>query len=159
MLQCRSWSMTVEWCSSPLEETKAQVQRRCIPDIEKESHLYLYPSFFQRGGTLFNDYGSTSTLEHLSLIDTLHLKGGLPCLLLFYGGWLFPLMGFCPSHSSLLYILDVWCNGGGLDYSIHPCILVFHLSFWGRVFPMSFSPFIHFMRDYISFCTWVPNMA
>ena len=122
--------------------------------------MYLCHCFFQRGGTLYNGHGSTSTLEHFSLIDTLPLGGGLPCLpLLFYGGNFFLLWGFVLLLIFYcIYLMYVIMEG--LDYSIHPYIVcVFHLSFWGRVFPMRFSLFLHFMRDFISLCTWVPNMA
>ena len=62
--------------------------------------------------------------------------GGLPCL-------------SSSSHFSPFYILDVCYNGGVLiTPSIHTSC-VFHISFWGRVFPLRFSLFLHFMRDCI----------
>ena len=86
---------------------------RFFPHTREASHMYPCHCFFQRGGTSFSGHGSTFTLEHFSLIDTLHLGGTTlsPSSSLFWGG-LFPLMGFFPSPIPLLYILDVCHNGG-----------------------------------------------
>ena len=116
--------------------------------IRKASHLYFCHCFFQRGGTLFSCHVSISTLE----------RGGQPCLLLFHGVYFFLLWVFI-LLILLFCIYLMYVIMGGLDYSIHPCILSFHLFFLGRVFPMRFSLFLRFMRDCIAFCTWVPNMA
>ena len=120
-------------CNRVLHQLQSQtfLWDRFFPCIAEASHLYLGHCCFLRGGTPFNIHGSASSSEQL-LFDILLLGGSLFCL--------------SSSHHSLLYLLDV-CHYGGvlITPSMHP----FHLSFWGRVFPMRFSLFLRFMRDYI----------
>ena len=136
--------------------------------------IHLCNSFHTQGKHLISTFFIVSSKgeEHYSVVmDKLlhwsishwlehYIWGGLPCLLLllFYGGDFFLLWGFV-LLIFLYCIYLMYIIMGGLDYSIHPSILFFHLSFRGRVFPMSFPLFLYFMRDCISLCISVPNMA
>ena len=139
------WILMISSCSRVLHQLQRQtfLWDRFFPCIAEASHLYLGHCFFLRGGTLFSIHGSASSSEQ-SLVGILLLWGE-------------PILSLFLSSFSIVYI-GCMSSLGGLDYSIHPCIL-FYLSFWGRVFPMRFSLFPRFMGDVYLHCSWVPKMA
>ena len=95
-----------------------------FPHTVEASHFYLWHCFFLRGGTPFCSLGSTSSLEQ-SLASILLVGGGgsLSCL-------------SSSSHYSLMYILDVCCNGWVLiTPSIHTLYVFLISLFGGGFFP------------------------